>query len=779
MSEHTPHDHSLMIQRGHGEEGQELAARDTAGLPHYAVAVPMSSQREPERIVISLEEVVLLVKQHFFKAVIFGILLAGLAFSYFQFRDPVFVVSTMLRIQPTSQKTLNLNSLDKQIAFDDPVEEKSNTFRVEMASTKFRTFFFKEEENREIIDRFLAGQKPGMMGLILGAILPADDSGEKASPLEDFLEGVDNDVTADPVKETHLLRVTVTHGDPKVAAEFANAYTSSFLRYITIEEKKGMEQATVFLGEHLKGLLGRVKEKEKELLDFRRTERLVSSRDPGQNEIKGVDAINAKILDTKLKISHLEETLARVDAAEESRDALLSIDEIAALPGVETIQKKLAEKSAELISLESSYEGTHSRVIQAKREVNGLELQLKRLISEAVSQISAELKTEFAKLEAVSGEFLSAENTALDQQQKELKQEILEMQLTAERNLYDRLSSQLSEAQVALQFSGSGDLRIAEEALPPKRAVSPRLLVSLVLSGMAFGFGFVGFPVMAFGWGYLRDLLKRAEEKETEKKAAAMSKPTAPEKSLPATSLNSGTEAARPPVQRDSRNLIKMPVLAAMDSSELIRLGIQTDTPHGEAIHRFNSALLQDSRFPALLVTSATPREGKTLISIALACSAAAAGRKVFLVEANEMNPCLQEWFRNKQADPGKVDNVSEALDMTKVGESGLHVITRNHWRSNYEVYSDMLDQAPNLCDAVYLDGPALVHSDAWAFQKGNAKLAVVVRDTQRPPQGVPGLATAQVMLSGHGTKVIGEISNRNQPSSSLESTYHFANYAT
>ncbi len=618
------------------------------------------------------------------------------------------------------------------------------------------------------------------MGKLLGAILPAEEPGEPGedSPLDDFLDGVENEVIADPVKETHLLRVTIMHGDPKVAAEFANAYTSSFLKYITIEEKKGMEQATVFLGEHLKELLGRVKVKEQELLEFRRSERLVSNRDPGQNEIKGVDAINLKIVESKLKISHLENTLARVDAAEENPDALLSIDEIAALPGVKTIQKKLAEKSAELISRESSYEGTHSKVIQAKREVNGLELQLKRLISDAVNQIGAELKTEFAKLEAASSEFLSAENTALDQQQKELKQEILEMQLAAERNLYDRLSSQLSEAHVALQFSGSNDLRIAEEAIPPKRPVNPRLLVSVVLSGMAFGFGFIGFPVMAFGYDYLRDLLKRADQKDKETKEALAPAPASQSKTL-ASAHSPTAESRNALVPRDSRNLIKMPVLAAMDSSELIRLGIQTDTPHGEAIHRFNSALLQDSRFPSLLVTSATPREGKTLISIALACSAAAAGRKVFLVEANEMNPCLQEWFRNKQADPGRVDNVSEALDMTKVGESGLHVITRNHWRSNYEVYSDMLDQAPSLCDAVYLDGPAMLHSDAWAFQKGNAQLAVVVRDTQRPPQGMPGLATAQAMLSGHGTKVLGEISNKNQQSSTLESTYHFANCAT
>ena len=50
-----------------------------------------------------------------------------------------------------------------------------------------------------------------------------------------------------------------------------------------------------------------------------------------------------------------------------------------------------------------------------------------------------------------------------------------------------------------------------------------------------------------------------------------------------------------------------------------------------------------DKNIRSLLVTSAAPKEGKTTVSLNLACTAAAGGAKVLLLEADFRHPALRK----------------------------------------------------------------------------------------------------------------------------------------
>jgi succinoglycan biosynthesis transport protein ExoP len=119
------------------------------------------------------------------------------------------------------------------------------------------------------------------------------------------------------------------------------------------------------------------------------------------------------------------------------------------------------------------------------------------------------------------------------------------------------------------------------------------------------------------------------------------------------------------------QDIFDLPVVGFVPESGNLRkqnAGPQLSGPNAEAFRMLRTTLLYfnvDKNIRSLLVTSAAPKEGKTTISLNLACTAAAGGAKVLLLEADLRHPALRNQI-GAAADgvPGLGEIIARDLDL-------------------------------------------------------------------------------------------------------------------
>ena len=118
-------------------------------------------------------------------------------------------------------------------------------------------------------------------------------------------------------------------------------------------------------------------------------------------------------------------------------------------------------------------------------------------------------------------------------------------------------------------------------------------------------------------------------------------------------------------------DIFDLPIVGYVPESGSLRkedAGPQLRGPIAEAFRMLRTTLLYfnvDKNIRSLLVTSAAPKEGKTTVSLNLACTAAAGGAKVLLLEADLRHPALRKHIRDvPDRIPGLGEIIARDLDL-------------------------------------------------------------------------------------------------------------------
>ncbi len=183
------------------------------------------------------------------------------------------------------------------------------------------------------------------------------------------------------------------------------------------------------------------------------------------------------------------------------------------------------------------------------------------------------------------------------------------------------------------------------------------------------------------------------------------------------------------PNARSVKKLAEIPWLGGNDLGELLEGALSQETYHGRAISELSDEIVSNSLNSGILVTGKGRGTGKTFFSITLASSLTARGKRVLLVEGNEIHPSLHLHFAGKtgQAPSYPVSTVEAAIDFIRVASSSLHVLTKEHWESNSLLCGEILENAERLFDVIVFDGPGVEVSESWVFGETAITDAVIV----------------------------------------------------
>ena len=587
--------------------------------------------------------------------------------------------------------------------------------------------------------------------------LEPDKETEKFAPLVALLK---RNLTISPVKdsrtknaETRLIEIEFTHEDPKTAAKIANAISDAYVLQNLEQKVQSNASAGDFLQKRVGELQTAIRNGEERLLNYSKNNQIISL-DANQNTVvQRLTSLNQQLGQAENE-RIAAQTVYQAAVQNQMRAATAESKDSQVL----TLEAKLNDLRQKLAQLKTEYTDEWPEVVQIKKQIESIEIQLsgirKRASDIQIAALEEKLNEAVAREKELRNNFDRQRADVVRQNEASINYRIIQQEIDTNKSLLNGLLERSRENDVILNDTPNNVL-VADRALVPRSPIeserSKNIVLAFIVSlGAGCGFGFL------LDW--LSDSVNYSEEIENDLGLPLLA-------AIPATPLGIGERLVPNKVSlnrkknrgKDSYNL------AAFEMPEFAEAYLQLRT----------CLMLSTAGGPprSILVTSGEEGEGKSITAVNLAVSMSKTGGRILLIDADLRCPRVHI-IKELNNDAGlttlltvkEIDDQLLEKTIQKDSTSSLHILTagdRSVNPANLLCSEEMRALLANLTSKynhIIIDSPpALYFADSIILSALVDSVIIVVRDNKSSKQTV---LKAKKMLQNVGAKVIGVVLN-------------------
>ncbi|MBN1769959.1 MAG: polysaccharide biosynthesis tyrosine autokinase [Deltaproteobacteria bacterium] len=515
-------------------------------------------------------------------------------------------------------------------------------------------------------------------------------------------------IVVDPVKDSRLVAISVDHTDQGLAQLLSNAVADAYVEYNRDVALESTVNARDWLIKQAETWAKTLRDAEQRAVDFRKINNLLSvNLEDQRNQVANeMDWVAQRLSETRSHRLQLEAKKAEIEEQVRKRGVTsVSIAEVLASPVLQTMKARLFEKNLERDSLAQIAAENWPEMRQRDTELETIRTGIRQEVQTILRAIDADY-TETAAYE----QQLVARQSELQEQAIALGgKELTYTQLVREKEnaerIYQLINNRSEETTLSTELSQINNVRVLDPALRPEVPIRPRVKLNLAL---AIVIGLLGGIGLAFLLEALDTSVKTQEDVEKGLGLAFLG------------IIPTFTGEASSRRRRRRRRKHRAPELRTTGHPDLFC----HDNPKSSAAEccrsiRTNILFMSPDRPPRkLLVTSASPQEGKTTVAISLAITMAQSGSRVLIVDSDMRRPRVHTAFGLENE-----DGLSTAiLGMRKVEElvrptqvPGLDILTCGPIPPNpaelihTERFKEVVAQLERLYDRVVFDSPPII----------------------------------------------------------------------
>ncbi len=514
--------------------------------------------------------------------------------------------------------------------------------------------------------------------------------GTPKDPLSEEAPVVLPNLTVTRPPKTYLLEISYRDPNRQFAAEVANAIAKSYIdhSYAIRFTASGMQAS--FMNRQLEELQAKMERSAAALVQFERELNLISPEE------------RTSILSARLLQLNTEWTNAQADRMKKEATAkgarsgsTETLEATAQGEQIRRLAERIAEENEKFAAVKAQYLPNHPEYKKAALRQSQLQQEFENLKVSVAKRVEAEYR-EALDREKSTQEAVAETKKEFDQlNSKSLLYKTLKRDADADKTLYDELTRKIKEAEINAGYQGSS-IRLADLARPAKNPIFPRIPINaLVAFVVSFVLGIIVIFVSESMDHTLRDPEQIQRQLQTEILGAL-------------------------PVVKAWRGHLPG-VDAEGNRRQLMGAGGGVANTYEEAVRTLRDSILlpnADRRPKTLLLTSATPREGKTTTAVHLAVVHSQQKRKTLIVDCDLRRPGVYHHV-NLQNDKGMSNVVNgeakwRELIQSPEGLPYLDVLvagppSRRAADGIGETLRELLAEAVNEYDLVICDAPPLL----------------------------------------------------------------------
>jgi succinoglycan biosynthesis transport protein ExoP len=553
-------------------------------------------------------------------------------------------------------------------------------------------------------------------------------------------------------RDSWVIEVALRDEDPVRAKVGLQAVLDAFLASQSERYTLRSKDALTFLSESVAGERGKVDEARKRAQEFRTKNNILYS-DPDRNQYSDqLAALNLQRVDLDKQLAARRAVKDQIDTASAISDPelrqrhLLQIQEIARHPVVVEQQDEMIELVDRKIALGQKYGDKHPRMIEIGQEMTTKQVELNDAVEMALATIDADYQQLQIQLKALLGRITHVETQLNAYRHDLISLEALDQETVAHEKLFDTLLTRFGEQEVSSRL----DTNRVMVSDPPHTAIEPVNIKKALFVAAGIFLGLVAGALTAL---LIENLDRRV----------------------------------RGPI--GVQTVTGLPLLGQLPHvTGLLSLG-KGGSPEepanlAEAYRGVRASLRLAGRNSdgrqVLAITSSSPNEGKSTVTVRLAITLASAGAKVLIIDADMRKPTLHQQLAM---------NSERGLSFLLAGETGIEPLVTKFPNLDFlpvgirppnpaellhkSALGQFIKLARTKYDFILIDTPPLgLVSDAFSAAECSDQVLLVVRDRHTSKS-----LLRQVMqrLTPLGDKVIGVVLNGEKRESD---GYYYYDYA-
>ena len=535
-----------------------------------------------------------------------------------------------------------------------------------------------------------------------------DDQGKQLS-LEVFLKKL----KLKTVRGTDVMQLSYKSTNPQEAANVVNSLMKYYLESNVRTNRREATSAREFLSKQLPEVESRVTKAEMNLRRFKENNRVVALDVEAKTGLESLGRLNEAITQSQGELAAaLTRSVALQNEMKLDRQQAVDLSTLSQSRGVQQVLTEYQKTQSELAVARTLNTDDNPKVVDLVMK----EASLKKLLEERVGQTVGNFESlsqqnlQIGELKQTLTQDLvksEVERLALTKQVEDLQRVFifnrrrldslprleqqqlqLQRQLTVAQITYQEFLKQYQLVQV-LENQNIGNSRVISEALVPELPVSPKIPLNLALGG------FLGV-LLGAGTALLLESMNQSL-KNIEEANRLLGFP------LLGTIPQHGEKNPKNPQEgRQELPLLDDPYSPVSTSFEMLQTNL--------------GFTVSDKKLRVILVTSATPGEGKSFVAANLALAGAYVGKRVLLVDADMRRPRqhrvweihnllgLSNILAGQTQLKNAVQEVSPLVKMLPAGKIPPNPVTL----LDSQRMADLIAEARNDYDFVIIDTPPL-----------------------------------------------------------------------
>src|SRR5882762_6037503 len=507
---------------------------------------------------------------------------------------------------------------------------------------------------------------------LTATVAPASSSDDlaEAKRLAPYVSALQGGLRVEPVresragfyKETRLIDIGYSHGDPDIAARITNAVADTFVRSNLEKKNETNTSTSEFLSKRVAELQSQIRADEEKLVGYAKSNQILSL-DASQNTVvERLSGLNKQLLEAEneRKMAEAEYLAAKAPGA---ASALAE----AGAKDVNESEQKLADlkqKRAQLL-VDATEEAPEVKEIE--QQIAEVQKHLNETRTRNTNTLLTNLDTKYrqslSREQALRTSFNQQKGETVTQNEAAINYRILQQEIETNKGLLDNLLQRSKENDVVLA-GRPNNISIVDYAIVPDFPVGPARMRSVMLAfvlALALGVG------LALFLEYLDDSIHSTDDVEKFLRLPALAV-------IPAMAAG----AARRRLLSSATSMQKRNGSNGSNGGgnpELL-LNVTGRSALAESYRQLRTSVLLSTagRAPkTLLITSSLPGEGKTTTAVNTAISLAQTGAAVVIIDADMRRPRLRSIF-----DLAERQGLSSVLSSEMKPEEMLSIIARD-----------------------------------------------------------------------------------------------------
>ncbi len=492
---------------------------------------------------------------------------------------------------------------------------------------------------------------------------------------------------------TFLLLISYRSPDPQLSADVVNEIARSYIRHTYDIRYQAASQMTGYMEKQLEELKAKMERSAGALANLEKDLDVI-------NPEEKTNVFSARLL-------HLDNDLTAAEVDRAGKEAAFNAVKDGSLPAAEastegeqlrTLEAKLNEATEKFAEVQTQFGSTHPIYKKAASQVTELQWEIDVLRRRIVQRVGIDYQQAVNRESLLRRDMTQAKAEFDQMNGRSFEYKALKQEADTDKALYEELIRKIREAGINASFESSS-IRLADVARPALYPSFPKTKLNALLA--LLGSTIIGLSII-----FLMDALDTTVV-DSEHLQRELRVPLLP--SLP--------------VGKFTMGILPMQELAGGSQFNDISAKEALAAPNAafdEAIRTLRSSILLSAGLEhhprSILVTSASPGEGKSTIALYLAAAHSQQQRRTLLIDGDMRRPVIKLGVSN---DRGLSDVVNgtmhwkEAvqtpfsypdLDILSAGPSSRRVADRIGM-----VLRSILDEAEREYDLVVIDSPPLL----------------------------------------------------------------------